>query len=799
MTGWRSRSFTCTVTALVVLASTCATGRAAAAKLLLAVVFDGQSTGIVAPFLQLRTQLFTTVGNLLHIGLRVPAALRAQPRRSVALSTLKGVTFHYDRATQTLIIQQPHAHEHITVIEAGPAPSQRMPVRAGTGVTLNYDASAFRTWNGTGVASQLGLRAFSPHGTVSSDWLELYGPPTSYYARAVRLDTTYTWSNPRTLRQVLVGDLISQGPTWVRALRLGGFGISSDFALRPDLVTFPVPSFSGSVTVPSTVSLMVNDSQLLSRPVPAGPFAIAEIPVVTGAGRVSMTVTNALGQRSRVTLPFYASRRLLAAGLQSYSFEAGWIRRQWGLLSNDYGPFAAYATWRRGLTDYLTVEAHAQTTPGLFMSGVGGAVRLGTIGIATASLAVSGGPRGPATQYAISIGRRARRLSFGLSLVVAGAAFQDVAAVNGEPVPRKQLYATLGTSLGRYGNLGVAYAGLDQPAAPSGLGPAPAAQDVPPAPLTGTVPARTGETRVRILSMNYAVNVHNMSFYVVGFKDFGGATDSGVTVGLTISLGARRSASADEQWVSSHAVSRIQLMQNASQVGQWGYHIYSTLGSPAHQFADVRYDAPWAVLSAGADNLAGRTTTRVAARGAVSLLDHAVFFSNYINDSFAVADTDGVANVTVYDENRRVGRTNADGLLLVPDLRAFQINHLTINPDDVPPSFTIPFASRNVIPQERAGIVVRFPLKASHGALLKLVGAAGKPLPIGSIARLKATGKKAMVGYGGEAYFEGLSRENYLTVESPHHRYCFVRFAYRSASGSLPTIGPLTCRRISRP
>lgn len=799
MTGWLPGSRTSTVTALVVLASASAASRAAEVKLLLAVSLNGQSTGIVEPFVELGTQLFATVGNLRKIGLRMPVSVRVQPQRSVALSSLEGVTFHYDRATQTLVIYQRRSHERITVIEPEPAQPARMPVRSGTGMTLNYDASAFRNWNGTGVASHVGLRAFSPAGIVSSDWLELYGPATSYDARAIRLNTTYSWSNPRTLRRVLVGDFISQGPTWARAVRLGGIGISSDFALRPDLVTFPLPALKGSVAVPSTVNVLVNDSQVLSRQVPAGPFEIPQIPVVTGAGRVSMTVTNALGQHTAVTLPFYASRRLLATGLQSYSLEAGWIRRRWGLMSNDYGPFAAYAAWRRGLSDALTLDAHAEATSKVFMSGVGGAVRIGTLGVGTASLAVSGGPRGPGTQYAISIGRRARLLSFGLSLVIADAAFQDVAAADGDPVARKQLYATLGVSLGRYGNLGLAYAGLDQPAPSSTPGAPPAAQGVPPTPLIGGVPVHTGETRIRMLSMNYAVDVHNLSFYVAGFEDFGASGDRGLTAGVTISLGARRSASADEEWDSPRAATRIQLMQNASQVGQWGYHLYSTLGTPAHRFAEVRYDAPWATVTAGADNLAGRTTTRLGVRGAASWLDHALLLSNYINDSFAVVDTNGVPDVTVYDENRRAGRTNADGLLLVPDLRAFQINHLAINPDDVPASIAVPFASKNAIPQDRAGVIVRFPLKASDGALLKLAGPAGEPLPVGSIARLGATGEKATVGYGGEVYFDGLKRHNQVTVESHHHHYCRARFAYRSAVGSLPTIGPLTCRRISRP
>ena len=54
-----------------------------------------------------------------------------------------------------------------------------------------------------------------------------------------------------------------------------------------------------------------------------------------------MSVTNALGQQVTTTLPFYASSNLLAPGLQTYSAEIGAVRRNWGVVSDDYGPSPA--------------------------------------------------------------------------------------------------------------------------------------------------------------------------------------------------------------------------------------------------------------------------------------------------------------------------------------------------------------------------------------------------------------------------------------------------------------------------
>ena len=90
-------------------------------------------------------------------------------------------------------------------------------------------------------------------------------------------------------------------------------------------------------------------------------------------------------------------------------------------------------------------------------------------------------------------------------------------------------------------------------------------------------------------------------------------------------------------------------------------------------------------------------------------------------------------------------------------------------------------------------MVVKFPIKISHGALLLLVDGAGVPVPLGSSAKLEAGGVAVPVGYDGEAYVEDLSSYNELTVELPNGRHCTVVFDYRPAPGDIPTIGPLRC------
>jgi len=88
---------------------------------------------------------------------------------------------------------------------------------------------------------------------------------------------------------------------------------------------------------------------------------------------------------------------------------------------------------------------------------------------------------------------------------------------------------------------------------------------------------------------------------------------------------------------------------------------------------------------------------------------------------------------------------------------------------------------------------VRFPIRFSHSALVKLVDDAGSPIPLGSTATLQGSGTLAPVGYDGEAYLEDLNPHNKITVELMNGKRCTAALDYKSVPGDIPTIGPVPC------
>lgn len=745
--------------------------------LLLEVVINGHATGKIGEFVQRKGTLWVRRGELHELGFRLPDTASENDDELLVLSTLPGIHWRLDEATQTLEVTAEIERLLPTVLEAWLGSGTKVPFESGSGAVFDYDLVGTSAHGDSRTSGLFDLRAFSPWGVASSGLLARFGG-AAYQPRTVRLDTSYTYSDPETLRRYRLGDFISGGLSWTRPMRLGGARISSDFSMRSDLITFPLPSLRGAATVPSTVDVLVNGQRALSRKVGPGPFEVPQLPVVTGAGAVTLNVTDALGRQTTETLPFYASSALLAPGLQTYSMEAGALRRNWGSVSNDYGDIAASASYRRGLSSQVTVEAHAEGASGLFMGGGGMVANVADLAVVNFAVAGSGAAGRSGMQLTTGVQHLGRVFSLSAQASFAGRRFGDLGVLDGDPVPWRQLFARAGLSLGGAGSFGIAYAGIDRdprPTAVSWYG-APSSQ------------------QQRVLSGSYSVQLlRRASLYATAYKDFASGGGSGVMVGLTLPFGGRSSASAGAGASGGGSYTQVQAMQTANTVGDWGYRLYRESGDAAHETAELNHKSPWMLVALGADKMARQTAWRAQARGALATVGGRLFAANSISDSFAVVVTDGAPDIRVRYENRDMGRTDGAGCLLVPELRSFEINHLSIEPTDVPADASITITCREVRPMDRSGVVVKFPVKTSHGALLRLVDAAG-PLPLGSVVTLKATGVAVSLGYDGEAYVEDLQAHNEVRVQRPDGRECVARFDYRPVPGDIPTLGPLPCR-----
>lgn len=767
---------------------------------LLEVVLNGRPTGQVGQFLDREGRLFARPEELQDLGFEVPSSAPRGEDGLVALDQLPGLRVRVDRRRQTLVATA----EDTALRPAELSASRRVRLAplspVGWGAVLNYDALG--TWSGGATFGGIGLegRAFSPFGTLTASGVTRFAVAPGQ-DRFLRLDTTYTYTEPDEMRRWRLGDVVAGALPWTRAVRLGGVQVASDFALRPDLVPTALPAFSGSAAVPSTVDVVVSGIRAFSQRVQPGPFEVRNLPMVTGAGDAIITVTDTLGRQTVTVLPFYASSVLLRPGLASYSLEAGPVRRGFGLVSDDYSRWAALGTVRYGLTDWLTLEGHAEATEGLHLGGVGAVLRVGTLGVLDAAVSYSTG-RGPPGDalagpesgplFSIGVRRTTRYLSLSAAASFASPGYRDVAAAFGSPVPRRTLRATLGLPLGPFGSLSLSY--VSQRGGTIALRPG---ATLPPDFATGAGGVALfdgGRTDFSVVTASYSARIADgVSLYATAFADLERGGSNGLLVGFAIAFGRGITGSVSGSRDGGHDTLRLEAQRTAWSPGEAGFRVMDAEGRSSRRFAEVEYLGEWGRMTAGVDQSDGTATGRAGARGSVVVAGGGVFLADRVQDSFAVVRTGDVPNVPIRHENRPAGVTDSRGRLLVPSLRSFQNNRLSIDTDDLPLDVQARRTRVVVRPGDRAGVTVDFGVTSSNAALLRLENAEGRPLPVGSVLRLPGL-EPLPVGYDGETFASGLRPENEGEVELPDGARCRVRFAFRAVPGDVPTIGPVPCR-----
>lgn len=770
--------------ALLCLLSDAVHGAAASepVPLLLALFVNGRDMDRVMAVDELDGRLFVERAQLLELGLRLPAQASAA---RLELGTLSGWHYRLDAASQTLYLQLPNQDLALQQLSRRRSREAGEPMPSASGAVLNYDAQATRSSELDSSNLLASLRLFGGAGVFENSVEQASG----HFDRRVRLDSTYSHSDPQSMRTFNAGDFINGGLGWTRPVRLAGVQLATNFGLRPDLVTFPRPSLSGEVAVPSSVDIYVNGIRQLSSRVQPGPFEVNQLPVVSGGGDISMMIKDASGRQTSETLPFYSSSQLLRPDLDALSLELGAVRRHYASRSNDYAGGAASLSYRRGLSARATLESHAEIASGLAMGGLGGNWLLGDFGVLSASLAASRHDGRAGGQYGLGFSRNMPGLSFGASILQASDGFADLAAANGDNLPATTLRANLGVPLGRFGTFGMVFAKTRTHLYRF-------YDDYRDSDDYRDLDEQPRYIDSAILSATYSTRlVGSLSAFATAFHDFEGNQSNGFFVGLSLPLGERSTLSASSNSSGSRTYNRVQAEQTAVQRGDIGWRLARQGGEREQQDVALSYKSDWGRIGAEAERTDDDSALRATASGALTLIGGHLFASNRIDDSFALVDTDGAAGVGVKQENRPVGHTDKDGLLFVEDLRAYESNRLSIAPGDVPMNADLAQVEQQVRPADRAGVRVRFAIVQRHGATVRLVDAQGDPLPIGSQATLLGSATQVPVGYDGEAFVEGLGAHNQLRVSREGEPDCQVRFDYQPDAERIPEIGPLLCEQ----
>ena len=726
---------------LAALASTTALaeagGGASVHPALLDVTLNGQRAGEPILFLQdEHGTLYASARTFAVWRLRTPpeAPLRYEDDLFYRLSALPSLEVRLSEAEQAVSIDAPAAMFETQHASLGLA--DELPMTApGSGLFMTYDLllEHLRGENNASGAFETGL--FTGRGVGTTGFIAGAG---SNGSRLVRLDTSWAIDRPSSATSLRVGDSVSIAGPGLSPVRFAGIHFFRNFAERPGFVTMPLPAATGSAAVPSIVDIYVNNVLQGSQSVAPGPFELANIPVQSGGGTVQLVVRDLLGRQIVSEQSYYAATQLLRAGLHDFSYEAGFVRRDFGTRSNSYGDFMASTTHRYGINDRLTGEATLQASAVRQTAGVALTTSALGFGQAGASASLSHGDKGLGYRLAGSFERRASGLSFGLLSEYQSAGYGFICMPEGYRPPRFTVQAFADLPLER---ASVGFNLLHR-----------SLRDGPSETLAGLY----GSFQLSRLASVQLYARHSMI----------GAGETTVGAHMTFALGGRRSTYVGSEYRGGRMNGEISFQDNLPSGVGGGFRTTASFGAVRRTEAAYTYNLPMATVGGQVARGPGGTGLRLNAAGSIGLIGGNGFAARSLGSSFATVIVDGYPGLRVYADDQLVGITGRDGAITIPGLRAFEANRIRIDETGLPLDARIESNEMLVRPFARTGTILHFGVRAERGVLMRVRLSDGGLLPAGATVR-GPHGGEYVVASGGEVYVPDLSGTERLTAAWP--------------------------------
>jgi outer membrane usher protein len=695
--------------------------------------------------------------------------LRFEDRSFIAIADLAGAHANLEQKFQRLILNIPPAllarediHFGTDTLPLSPAPL------AGF---LNYTLFGYSSSADSYGSGFFELGASGETGSlVATASVNTAGPGSQTTNRIVRFDTAFRRDDRDGLRTLQLGDSFTQGGAWGRSVRFGGIQYGTNFLLQPNLITYPLQAFSGTAVVPSTVDVFVNGTRIATQPVQPGPFTLNDVPLVTGAGDVQLVVRDAFGQQQVITQPFYASRRLLRGGLDEFQIALGALRQNYGLESFDYGSAMGSGYWRRGINDALTVEGRFEADDTVRALGAALDWSAGLTGIVTAGAAVSDSRTGRGHLLLGGYEYQGRGFNFSARSSWASPAFRLIGDAVSQLLQR-QSYVSAGTNLGATGSIGLAWA----------------------AQRYRGLPARD------TAALTYSVTLPHRTFFNVSLsRAYRGSGSTSVFASLSVPLDGRTMMAVDGSanrgggQRNSYAGATVQRSYPTDE--GFGYRLRATTREQVD--GGLAYTWPYGLYTLEASSYQGTSAVRASGSGGIGAIAGTAFASRQITESFGVVKVGELEGVRVFHGGNPIGRTNEEGLIVLPRLSPYSANRITIDERDLPMDVTIRQRDLQVVPRYRAGTLANYEARRRIGAVLAVRLADGSPLPAGVTVLSDGSAQNFVSGHAGEIFVPDLPPSAHYTAQLAGGRCSFSAGYTAPPKEAIPTLGPFVCTEV---
>lgn len=785
MIGWPApmKSAPCLVTLATALTLCMLTGAARAQQfegMILDLQVNQQGRGEFAVYRSQDGDFFVRADDLRAFGLRADVPLQrsrieGEDGDFVSLRSLGASPPRFDARRLLLEFDLPAQLFPTSERDLGARRRATGPTSSERSAFVNYRLSSSDSGAGTAptnvLAMELNLRLnevlFHNEAQASSD-----APPRRFVTQLV-------YDRVAHQQRYTLGDFSAASGDLGSTLALGGLNLSKIYQMAPDLVRQPVAGFAGVATTPSRVEVRIGGVPVATSQVGPGPFELQNLRQYGGARDVDVVVRDAFGREQSYAFPFYFSDQSLRAGLHEYSYSLGRVRLDAGSDTDRYGALVFSAFHRYGYSDTLTLGARAEAASELYNAGVHATLRHDQAGVFSGAVSLGNryGQRGAATSFSYTYQQpRFAVQAIARNFTAQYAPLEDLLT----PFRGRAEY---GASLSWFVKEGASVN------------------------INRNMTALRDQPTSQLASVSYSQRVggSGSAFVTLQRTQNDAGSVNQILAGFYFALERRHNLSVNANRSDDGTRNfSAQLSRSVPPGEGFGYRVgWNEAGAAQSQdfTSYLQWNAPAFSLSLDTgDTRAPDSSSRrreVAAFGAVAYAGGAWGLSRLINDSFAIVRVgDGVAGVPVLANSQEVGRSNASGQMVVPDISAYNESRVSISLKDVPLEYSVPREKFTVTPALRSGVLLDFGvrrMRALAGTIRLGTGFEkqdGDNLPVrllrGGVARDFMTGRE------GRYYVEDIAPGDYRGEVQTLQGRCSFKLSVPESTDPILTLAEVS-------
>jgi outer membrane usher protein len=684
------------------------------------------------------------------------------------LNTNSGITYDFNPEKFTLDIRVPIDAFELSVF-AKKESIKLKPENNNKGAFTNYQLYATQTKTDDSFSGVVDVTGFNKLGSLTAGAVV---NKDSRETSIVRTSTYYQKDLPDKMQSFVIGDTVNSDGNWSRSANYFGVRWSRNFSTQPGYIYTPNPIISGSAALPSVVDVYVNNQKTFSQKINPGPFDITHLPVPgNGAGQVNLVVKDILGNEQIITKNFYQSPILLAKGENDFSLESGFLRKNYGTKSNDYQDGFAAGTYVHGLTNSITARGRFELQQDRQAAGGDIALTLGNFALVQASVASSNdGVRGTGNQYGANIENIGQFLKTSIGVKKFDKEFSQFASTSDETKPKTRTNAFVSFPIPIINNnISLGYISQTN---------------------WDSDPFKNA-----YISSGYALP-YGANLALSYNKRLDTVNNWGASVVFTLPLGNYNTRYEHTVDPSGKITDSYSLSTNIPAGPGIGWSVINE-DLKKNVKTNVTLNSNTAQYSGQINVQDGITTgKRLGVNGTVGVLDREVFASRQVNSSsFAVVKTEGLKDIKIYNQNNMVAITNKSGTAAFP-IRPYEKTKIEIKDNEIPLEATTEVLEMYPVAYARSGLLVKFPIKMSKNALVRIHLPNDAPIPAGATVNIASSKENFIAGRNGEVYLTNLSQKNQVTVSWLENK-CELTVEIDMAQQQEQIIGPIKCVAVT--